>query len=477
MRGVGGEVSPTPDTRHPTPSVEAVVHGTTVATNTLLERKGGRVALITTRGFRDVLEIARQYRSNIYNLRDSGRPEPLVPRDLRLEVSERVDVDGRILRPLDESELPGLIETLRREQIEAVAICLLHAYANPVHEQKLRDRLASVVPFITLSSEINPEYREYERASTTVANAYVTPVVGRYLGGIEDELERLRPAGLAGQLLIIQSSGSVMTIEAARHRAINTVMSGPAAGVAAARFLLDQIGVQNGLTFDMGGTSTDVCLISRGAAAVAKQMRIAGQPVRVPAVSIETIGAGGGSIGWIDAVGALKVGPQSAGADPGPACYGKGGDQPTLTDAYTVLGYVDPVGTFARSIQIHPDLAAQAIWPIAAHYGYTVPAAAEALVEIANANMNRALRLVSVEKGYDLREFALIAFGGAGPIHAARLAQQLRIPRVVVPTLSGAFSAFGGLVSDVRHDFVRTYLADLGPNAASHAGADGRDVL
>jgi N-methylhydantoinase A len=453
-----------PEARHST-----IIHGTTVATNAVLEGKGARTALITTRGFRDVLEIGRQSREYMYDLRHHGRPAALVPRHLRLEISERLNHRGEVLQELALHEVPDLLHTLLQQQVEAVAVCLLHAYANPVHERQLAEALTAHLPYVSISSDVNAEFREYERTNTVVLNAFVMPLVQRYI----DQLQRqLHEAGWQGRLHIVQSNGGMISTALVKHRPLSTVMSGPAAGVAAVQYLLAQVGITEAVTFDMGGTSTDVCLMHQGTAAVTAERRIGEQPVRLASVAIESIGAGGGSVAWVDAAGAIKVGPQSAGAAPGPACYDRGGTAPTVTDANLVLGYLNPQATYGRQIQLRRDLAEAAVRGFGAPFGMSLQATAQGIIDIANANMMHALRLVSVQKGHDLRHFTLVAFGGAGPLHAGRLARLLHIPRLIVPPLSSGFSALGCLVSDVRMDTVQTYryrLAELSPATLAEA--------
>lgn len=435
-----------------------VVHGSTIATNAVLERKGATCALVTTRGFRDVLEIGRQYRFNVYDLEDFGRPPPLIERDLRLEITERVDVHGNVLVPLHLDEVPALAATLKPRGVESLAISLLHSYRRPDHEQHLKHAFAEHLPYVCISSDVDAEFREYERASTVVLNAYTVPVVDRYLIRLGSELERL---GLRQRFHVVASNGGMMSVSGARQRPVAMVMSGPAAGIAASTFVLRRLAIADAVTFDMGGTSTDVCLIHRGQAAISGERKLGGYPVRVPSLDVESIGAGGGSLAWVDAVGALKVGPQSAGAEPGPACYGRGSTEPTVTDANLVLGYLGSSGDWGDSIRVQRPLADAAVGRLAQRFHLRLEEMAEGILEIANSNMIGAIRLVSVQKGHDLRDFTLVAYGGAGPVHAGRLAQLLEIPRVVVPALSSVFSAFGGLVSDVRYDTVRTVLAKL----------------
>jgi len=435
-----------------------LIHGTTMATNALLERKGARTALITTRGFRDVLEIGRADKSRIYDIQDDGRPAPLVPRRWRMEVTERVGPDGRIETPVDTAEVEALRVRLGEESIEAVAICLLHAYANPAHEQLLAEAVRDVVPYVSYSADVNREYREYERASTTAANAYLLPLVHRYLDRLE---ARLRDGGIPGCLFIIQSNGGMAMAGTVRHRPVATLFSGPAAGVTAARAVLGPHGLKNLITFDMGGTSTDVALIHEGEIGLSTEFRLGGLPIRTPTVDLHTIGAGGGSLARIDAGGGLQVGPQSAGAQPGPACYGLGGTEPTVTDANVILGRIRPAHFVTGGIRIDEPLARDAIAPIARHFKMTVEEMARGIVAIANQHMAQALRKVSIGRGYDPREFRLVAFGGAGPLHATALARELGIPAVVVPPVPSVFSALGALLADVRHDYVQTVFARI----------------
>ena len=424
----------------------SVAHGTTVVTNAIVEGRGARVGLVATRGFRDVLEIARQSRLHLYDLRLPPKPEPLVGRRCRLEVSERVGPDGAVVLPLALEEVPAVVRTLKREDVESVAVCLLHSYANPQHERALKAALAPHFAHLSVSSEINAEFREYERTSTTVLNAAVMPLASRYL----DELVAALGREARGAVLhLLHSAGGMMSAEAARARPLAMAASGPAAGVAAAAHLARSLGLARALAFDMGGTTTDVCLIADGVAETSAQTKLAGYPVRLPMVAVESIGAGGGSIAHADQAGALKVGPRSAGAEPGPACYGLGGTEPTVTDANLVLGYLDP------------GRAAAAVEALGRRFGLSLVETAQGIVDVATANMLRALRLVSVQRGYDLRDFTLIAYGGAGPVHAGLLARQAGIGHVVVPAHSGTFSALGCLVSPLRYDAVQTWRARL----------------
>jgi N-methylhydantoinase A len=436
--------------------LRSLAHGTTVVTNAIVERRGARVGLVTTRGFRDVLEIGRQNRTHLYELHLPPKPEPLVPRRLRLEVSERVAADGRVIVPLDLGEIPAIVEALAGEGVESVAVSLLHAYANPAHEQALQVALSERFAYVCISTDINAEFREYERTSTAVLNASVMPMAARYLGELQSSLAA---RGIAIHLL--HSAGGMMSIEAARARPLAMAMSGPAAGVAAAAWMARRLGIRRAVAFDMGGTTTDVCLIADGAAETTAQRRLGDVPIRLPMVAVESIGAGGGSVAVVDTAGALKVGPRSAGAEPGPAAYDRGGCEPTVTDANLLLGYLNPDRVYGETIRLRRDRAEAALARLGSAVGLSAVEAALGVVEIANASMLRALRLVSVQRGYDLRDFALIAYGGAGPVHAGALARSAGIRTVIVPALSGAFSALGCLVSPLRYDAVQTHRASL----------------
>ncbi len=427
-----------------------LAHGTTMVTNAIVEHRGAPVGFITTHGFRDVLEIGRMSRLHLYRLDLPAKAEPLVPRRLRREVRERVAPDGTVLTRLHLEELGAIVEDFKREGIESVAVCLLHAYAASGHEQALRLALEAHFPYVSVSSEINAEFREYERGCTTVLNASVMPLAARYL----DDLAR-RTGGKP--LHLLHSAGGMMSVEVAKARPLSMAMSGPAGGVAAAAHTARALGLARALAFDMGGTTTDVCLIADGVPETAGQRKLGDYPARLPMVAVESIGAGGGSIARVEATGALKVGPRSAGAVPGPACYGQGGLEPTVSDANLLLGYLNPGRVYGGSIHLDPARAEAVIAPLAQRFGLSLIEAAHGVVEVANANMLRALRLVSVQRGYDLREFSLIAFGGAGPLHAGALAREARISSVVVPAHSGAFSALGALVSPLRYDTVLTH--------------------
>ena len=440
-------------------TIGGVVHGTTVVTNAILEGKGAPVTLVTTEGFRDVLEIGRLARRALYELQKPGKPEPLVPRERRLEVAERVRYDGSVETPLTADALDRLVARVRDLDPEALAVCLLHSYANPAHERALKEALSAYVPHVCISSDINAEFREFERTSTTVLNASVMPIAARYVGQLDEALAAEAPGA---PLHLVQSSGGMMGGSTASAEPLRMVMSGPAAGVSAAQSLLRGLDIPNAVTFDMGGTSTDVCLIAGGTLQTARERTLNGWKMRVPSVAVESIGAGGGSVAWLDAAGALRIGPRSAGASPGPAAYGLGGAEPTVTDANVVLGLIRPGTVLGQgAIRVDEHLAHEAIGRIAAPLGYTVAEAARGVVEIVNANMLGAIRLVSVQRGVDPRDLTLVAYGGAGPLHATRLAQALDMPQVLVPAYSSTFSALGCLTSELRYDVAQTFRQPL----------------
>jgi N-methylhydantoinase A len=441
-------------------AIDFFIHGTTVATNALIERKGVNIALVTTAGFRDVLHIGRQTRPKLYDFFER-RPDPLVPRHLRFEVPERMLYTGEVRQPLDEAAVRAIARSIRRHRVGVVAVCLLHAYANPAHERRVRDLLIAEMPElkVSLSSDVLPEFKEYERMSTTVINAYVMPIVERYLQRIVDSLHG---AGVNTRLNIMQSNGGVMTAETAGQKSVHTVLSGPAAGVLGGLALSKMAGFGNIITIDMGGTSFDVSLAHRGVPSFSMESDIGGHPIKIPMIDIKTLGAGGGSVARIDAGGALQVGPESAGADPGPVCYGRGGEEPTVTDANVVLGYLNPKYFAGGDIGLDADRAREAIRrKIAEPMGLSVENAAEGILRVVNATMIRGIRLVSVERGFDPRDFVLVCFGGAGPVHAVKLAQELNIPTALVPGGPGVTCALGLLMADFRHDYSRTFLALL----------------
>ncbi|PYV18283.1 MAG: hypothetical protein DMG07_04240 [Acidobacteria bacterium] len=441
-------------------SVDFFIHGTTVATNTILERKGARVALLVTEGFRDVLYIMRQDRPRLYDY-FVQRPDPLVPRHLRREIAERTLHTGGVHRPLDEGAARATLRELRAAGLSDIAICLLHSYANPQHERALRALVLEELPGarVSISSEVLPEFKEFERMNTTVVDAYVRPKVAAYVRNLRAGLASL---GVPSGLHIMQSNGGIMTAETAESHSVRTVLSGPAAGAVAGLVIARQAGVENMISIDVGGTSADVAVAYGGHLHYAEETEIGGQVIKTPAIDIHTVGAGGGSIAWIDPGGALQVGPQSAGADPGPACYGRGGAEPTVTDANLALGRLNADYFLGGAMSIDDTLARRAIEErIARPLGLGVAAAAEGILRVINAVMAKAIRRLSVEKGYDPREFTLVAFGGAGPLHATTLASELQVPRVLVPPAPGVSSALGLLTADFRHDYVRTVLGPV----------------
>jgi N-methylhydantoinase A len=420
-------------------AVEVLAHGTTVATNALLERRGARTALVTTEGFRDVLEIGRQDRASLYDL-SAHRPAPLVPRELRFTVRERMGPEG-VLVPLDRESLMETVQAVAAAGVEAVAVCLLFSFLHPDHERIVGEAIRAALPGVrlSLSCDLLPEFREYERSSTTVANAYLAPALSSYL-------ERIEP-----RPLVMQSSGGVVDVATAAARPASCVLSGPAAGVVGAAFVACTAGFDDVVCFDMGGTSTDVALVLGGTAQVTSESVVAGVPIRFPMVDVHTIGAGGGSIAWLDEGGALRVGPRSAGARPGPACYGRGGEAPTVTDSNLVLGYFGDGAVLGGEVVLDRALAEAAL---AVLPGESAVESALGVIRVVEADMARALRVVSVERGIDPRGLSLVAFGGAGPLHACALAEELGMERVLVPLASGVLSALGLAAADLRRDYV-----------------------
>jgi N-methylhydantoinase A len=433
-----------------------IVHGSTVATNAILERKGARTALITTKGFCDVLLIGRQNRPELYDL-FPVIPPPLVPREWSFEISERVDCEGNILTPLQEQDLISILERFRRDAIQSVAVSFLFSFVNPAHEQWVTKRLRDEGFFVTGSSEILPEFREYERTSTTVVNAYVSPVLDTYLGRLEREM---KPT----EFHIVQSNGGRISVAQARGHGVRSILSGPAGGVVGARYLAGLAGFTRILTYDMGGTSTDVALVN-ATIHVTTEAKVGGNPIRVPVIDIHTVGAGGGSLATVDAGGNLRVGPQSAGAHPGPVCYGRGGTIPTVTDAHVVLGRLPTDGFLGGRMRLNVEAAQQAFDELSRQM-VLVPRSgldirqtlALGMIQIANVHMERALRVISVERGEDPRETVLVAFGGAGGLHACDLARALGIPHVLVSPMAATLSALGMLAADVQLDYVQTVM-------------------
>ena len=445
--------------------IAEVLHGATIAINTVLERKGAATALVTTKGFRDVYAIGRGNRIEAFNL-DFHRPKPLVPRDLTFEVAGRVNAEGRVLTDLDEAAVEKLAAELMARGIDAVAVCFLHSWSNPSHERRAGEILRRALPgvFVTLSHEILREFREYERTSTTVLNAYVGPRVSKYLGMLEGYL---KGAGFAGRLHLMRSNGGVMGLAHATAQPVSMMESGPVAGMIAAGRLARHLGIEHAIGFDMGGTTAKSSLIVNGEAAIEEGYVIgdlaSGQPMQLPVVDIVEVGAGGGSIAWVDEAGGLHVGPRSAGADPGPACYGKGNMDPVVTDADLVLGRINPGRFLGGKMQLDLAAAERAIEAkVAKPLGLSVKEAALGIAQIADAAMSLSVRAVSVNKGVDPRDTTMIAFGGAGPLHALALAREIFVPRVIIPKLPGNFSALGMLMASWRQDFVRTLVGRIG---------------
>ena len=461
--------------------VSEIVHATTVATNAILERTGARTALLTTEGFRDVLELRRIRIPLSYDL-GWQKPEPLVERALRFSVRERLDAQGNVLVPLDPASLDPIIAELNEQKVEAVAVCFLHAYRDPRHEHEVGARLRKTLPDIpvSLSSDVLPEMLEFERTSTTVVNAYVTPLIARYLARLR---EALAGRGVRAPLLVMQSNGGLISARSAAQRPVTIIESGPAAGVVAAARLARDCGYPNVITFDMGGTTTKASIIERGEilrgteyevgstlSVSSRLVRGGGYLLRIPVIDISEVGAGGGSIAALDGGGSLRVGPRSAGAVPGPACYGQGNDKPTVTDANLLLGYISPDSLAGGALPIDPRLAESAIRRhVAERAGLELLRAAHGIHAIANSNMVRAIKSVSVERGRDPADFVMMAFGGAGPIHAAGVARALGIKKILIPPAPGVFSAFGLLRAEIEHHTARTVLT-------STRGADLRRV-
>ena len=440
----------------PAEAVGYLGHGTTVATNALLEGRGARTGVITTEGFRDLLELGRQRRPSLYDLQ-CDKPMPLARRAHRLEVPERVMANGTVLKPLDRDAVRRVVRQMRESGVEAIAVCFLYSYLMPEHEDAVAAIVAEEYPdaYLSLSHDVVAEFREYERLSTTVVNSYVGPLMSRYIRRLRD---RVQTAGIRTVPFITQSNGGIISLEVAAETPVRTVLSGPAAGVIGALAVSTAAGFQNIITLDMGGTSADVSLVTGGQPSVKMEQEVAGYPIRSPMIDINTVGAGGGSIAWIDSGGHLKVGPQSAGAEPGPACYGRGGTEATVTDANVALGILSREALLGGRMPIDAAESDHAIDRLAGRLGLTREAVAQGIIDLATVNMARAIRVISVERGYDPRDYTLVAFGGAGPLHAARLARELDIPRVLVPTIPGLLCALGLLVSDLRTDFSRTQV-------------------
>ena len=440
-------------------SVAYFGHGTTVATNALIQHKGAKTGLITTDGFRDLLEIGRQKRPDLYDIQ-VDKPPVLVTRDLRLEVPERIRQDGSVEVPLDEQAVRRAVRHLREAGVAAVAVCFLYGFVSETHEAVVERILAEEFPeaFACVSHKVAPEFREFERMSTAVVNAYLGPVMQAYIRKLGDRLSAL---GLTTPPHLTQSNGGVISFDQAARLPVRTVLSGPSTGVVGAAEVGRQAGFADLITFDMGGTSSDVALLSGGACRLASEAMVHGYPIKAPMLDIHTVGAGGGSIAYVDGGGLLKVGPRSAGADPGPVCYGRGATEPTVTDANVVLGALNPSFLLGGRMNVRHDLALAAIAGLAERLGLDTMQTAQGIVSVVTANMARAIRVISVQRGYDPRDYTLVAFGGAGPLHAARLARELEIGRVLVPVSPGILCAMGLLLTDLRTDFALTRLTVL----------------
>ncbi len=447
--------------------VERFIHGTTVATNAILEQKGAVTAVLTTEGFEDVLELGRMKRSRMYDLSmDAEVPTFLAPRRRRLGVRERLDARGHVLVPLDEDAVRSAVQALCAQAVQAIAVCYLFSFVNPAHERRTRAIVAELAPEISvsLSSDVDPTFREYERLCVTAFDAYLGPVVKRYLVGLADTLGGL---GVPGVPLIMRSRGGIVSAALAAQQPVTLFLSGPAGGVIGAGFAAERSGVPDFVSLDMGGTSNDVAVVRDGRPLLASEGTIGPYPVRTPMVDVNTIGAGGGSIAWIDAAGGLRVGPRSAGAEPGPACYGRGGDEATVTDASVVLGYLNPARFAGGALALDVAAAERALAAVGRRLGVDAVTAAAGIHRVVNARMADQIRLVTIKRGYDPRQFALVVLGGAGPVHGAALAAEMGMPQVLVPEAPGVLAAFGLLAAAVEHHHARTLqartdVADLG---------------
>ena len=442
----------------PYSSVSRFIHGTTAATNAILEMRGGKTALITTEGFRDLLEIGRQKRPDLYDLQIDKKPV-LIPRYLRFEVSERIDYVGNVVSELKEEELERLANYLNNIGVNALAIVFLNSFVNPIHENMAKRVIGKLCPeiFISISSEVSNQFREYERMCGTAINSFVGTEVQRYLEHLESAVNDV---GIS-KVYINHSNGGIMSVHEASNFPVKTALSGPAAGVIGTHFVTELIGVSNAITIDIGGTSTDISLIVDGELISSKDREISGYPVRIPSLDITTIGAGGGSIAWVDSGGALKVGPQSAGAEPGPACYGKGGRNAAITDARVVLGHLNQKELLAGRLPIDADKSFEAVKIIGDKLNMELYETARGIITVGNSNIVREVKKVTVEKGYNPEDFDMVAFGGAGPLHAAELMRELNIRKAIIPRTPGLLAAYGLLTEDVRKDFVRTNVINI----------------
>jgi N-methylhydantoinase A len=438
------------------------VHGSTIIINALTERTGVKTGLITTKGFRDVLEITRANRPDLYNMYYT-KPKPFVPRQYRLEVSERMNYKGEVLEPLNEEDVRAAVRYFKKEEVEAIAVCFIHSYANPVHEQRCGEIIRAAAPDIpvTLSCDITREWREYERTNTTVLNSYVLKTAHHYIDNLENNLSLM---GMEKVYHVMQSNGGTATFEMGKRVPINMVESGPVGGVIGAAVIGKLIGEPNAISLDVGGTTAKTSLVEKGEPRITTEYKIewrrdyAGYPILVPTVDIVEIGAGGGSIAWVDGAGALRVGPVSAGADPGPASYGWGGDKPTVTDANVLAGRINPDYFLGGEIPLKTDIAREAMQPVADAFGISIEQAAMGVIRLADSNMVNALKLVSVRRGYDPRDFIMVAFGGGGAMHAGALMRELKVKKSIIPTNPAVFSAWGMLMTDLRQDFIKTLI-------------------
>ena len=440
-------------------------HGTTVATNMIIERKGAKTALITTKGFTDILEIARQTRPSLYNIQ-ADKPDALIRRALRRGVEERVCADGSVLRPIDREEVISVLRSLKEEGVEALAVCFLFSYLNPSHEKLVEECIREVWPevYYSISSTILPEFREFERLSTTVINSYLGPKMKQYIDNLR---HRVKSEGIAVEPYITQSNGGVMSIGSTIQTPVQTALSGPSAGVVGAIYICKTAGFQNLITYDMGGTSTDVSLVLNGTPEYTTKRKVCGLPSGIPMIDVHAVGAGGGSIAHIDPGGALKVGPESAGASPGPACYDLGGTSPVVTDANLVLGRINPGYVLGGRMKLNREKAAEALdRAVAKPMGISTEQAALGIVQVVNSNMARAIRVITVERGYNPSDFTLVAYGGAGPLHAVHLAREMSIHKVIIPPSPGTLCSLGLLTADIRKGYVRTAIHSYSESSA-----------
>ncbi|MBI2205254.1 MAG: hydantoinase/oxoprolinase family protein [Candidatus Rokubacteria bacterium] len=460
LQGIDAAVRRVLDLAGATPAaVERFIHGTTVATNAVLEQKGPMTAVLTTEGFEDVLELGRMKRSRMYDLgMDPETPTFLAPRRRRVGIRERLDARGNVLTALDEAQVRAAVGTLREQGVQAIAVCYLFSFVNAGHERRTREICHDVAPEIgvSLSSEVDPTFREYERLCVTAFDAYLRPVVQRYLAGLADTLGHL---GIRAVPLIMRSRGGIVSASLAAQQPVTLFLSGPAGGVIGARFAAERSGVRDFVSLDMGGTSNDVAVVRGGEPMIASEGSIGPYPVRTPMVDVSTIGAGGGSIAWIDKAGGLRVGPQSAGAEPGPACYARGGDRATVTDANLVLGYLNPERFAGGLMTLDVTAAERAVGAVAQRLGLDVVATAAGIHRVINARMADQIRLVTIKRGYDPRQFALVVLGGAGPVHGVPLADEMGMAEVVVPEAPGVLAAFGLLAASIEHHHARTLSA------------------